>query len=416
MEARFWSFARTASTIGGGPQVGASVKLRVHPILAMSDSSRRSVPVLLLVRELGVGGTERQLVETARFLQRERFMPHVGCFRPDGPRRADLERAGVPILYLPVHSLLSPVVFSGASRLIHYLHQHRIQVVHAFDAPMNIFAVPIAKLAGTPAVISSQRGHRDLTGDLNKRFLRITDRLTDAVVVNCFAMQRYLVDEEGVPGSKIRICRNAVDVELYRRHAVASPWEGKSVIGVVCALRPEKGLDTLLRAFAKLSRQDTVLAIVGSGPEAPGLKTLAAELGIIERCHFEPATSEVAEWLSRIDIFVLPSRTEALSNSLMEAMACGCGVIASRVGGNPELVDDGENGLLFDVDNVEQLAEQMEALLARPERRQRLAAAASSKMSGGFTYSQAAATMQEIYDSLLLRSRTKWHSAASSND
>src|ERR1035441_1445732 len=87
------------------PRLPSSVKLRVHPTLAMTDSSPRSVPVLLLVRELGVGGTERQLVETARFLQRERFIPHVGCFRPEGPRRVDLERAGVPILHLPVHSL-----------------------------------------------------------------------------------------------------------------------------------------------------------------------------------------------------------------------------------------------------------------------------------------------------------------------
>jgi glycosyltransferase involved in cell wall biosynthesis len=369
----------------------------------MNNSSPRSVPVLLLVRELGVGGTERQLVETARFLQRERFVPHVGCFRPEGPRRVDLERAGVPMLHLPVHSLLSPVVFSGASRLIHYIHQHRIQVVHAFDAPMNIFAVPIAKLAGTPAVISSQRGHRDLTGDLNKRFLRITDRLTDAVVVNCDAMRRYLVEDEGVAESKIRICYNAVDVEQYRRHAVASPWAGKPEIGVVCALRPEKGLDTLLRAFAKLSRQDAVLAIVGSGPELPRLTALAAELGIAERCHFEPATSEVAEWLSRFDIFVLPSRTEALSNALMEAMACACCPIASRVGGNPELVDDGENGLLFEVDNVEQLASQMEELMADPARRQRMAAAASAKMASRFTYAQAAATMQQIYESILFK-------------
>src|ERR1019366_9134668 len=98
-----------------------------------------------------------------------------------------------------------------------------------------------------------------------------------------------------------------------------------------------------------------------------------------------------------------PSRTEALSNALMEAMACSCCPVASRVGGNPELIDDGENGLLFDVDSVEQLADRMEGLLADPERRRRLASAASAKMSAQFTYSRAAATMQEIYESVLFR-------------
>jgi glycosyltransferase involved in cell wall biosynthesis len=373
------------------------------------------VPVLLLVRELGVGGTERQLVETARFLQRERFDPHVGCFRPDGPRLADLERAGVPVLHLPVYSFLSPAVFTAASQLIGYIRQHHIQVVHSFDAPLNIFAVPVAKLAGVPAVLSSQRGHRDLTGNLIKRCLRFTDRLTDAVVVNCDAMRRHLVEDEGVAESKIRICYNAVDIEQYQRRAIGSPWPGKSVIGVVCALRPEKGLDTLLRAFAKLSRQDAMLAIVGSGPELPRLTALAAELGIRDRCHFEPATSDVAEWLSRIDIFVLPSRTEALSNALMEAMACGCCPIASGVGGNPELVDDGENGRLFEVDDVAQLTGQMEELLADPARRQRLAAAASAKISARFTYAQAASTMQQIYDLVLLNAKRKGRFSPQSN-
>lgn len=372
------------------------------------------VPVLLMVRELGIGGTERQLVETARFLHRDRFVPHVGCFRANGLRRADLERAEVPILQLPMHSFLSPAVLRAASHLITYIRQHHIQVVHSFDAPTNIFAVPVAEFAGVPAVISSQRGHRDLTGGLNKACLRVTDRLTDAVVVNCDDMRRYLVKDEGVSESKIRICYNSVDVDQYRRRATASPWPGKSVIGVVCALRPEKGVDTLLRAFAQLPRQDTILAIVGSGPVEPHLRTLASELGIRERCHFEPATAEVAEWLSRIDIFVLPSRTEALSNSLMEAMACSCCAIASRVGGNPELIDDGENGLLFEMDNVAQLAGHLEALLSDPTRRQRLAAAGSAKMSAHFTTSQAATTMQQIYESALLNGKRKVRALSSS--
>ncbi len=362
------------------------------------------VPVLLMVRELGIGGTERQLVETARFLDRAKFAPHVGCFRPTGPRLADLERAGIPILHLPMHSFLSPAVLFSATRLfVDYIRRHNIQVVHSFDAPLNIFSVPVAKFAGAPAVLSSQRGHRELTGAATRRCLRVTDRLTDAVVVNCDAMRRYLIDDEGVAAGKIRVCHNAVDVDEYARRPIAPPWPGKTVIGVVCALRPEKSLDTLVRAFARLARADAMLAIVGSGPEETRLKSLAAELNLGESCHFEPATSEVADWLSRIDIFVLPSRTEALSNSLMEAMACRCCVVASRVGGNPELVDDGKNGVLFESGNVEKLAAQLATLLDNPERRQQMAAAASAKMAANFTYSHAATTMQQIYESVLQR-------------
>jgi glycosyltransferase involved in cell wall biosynthesis len=224
-----------------------------------------------------------------------------------------------------------------------------------------------------------------------------------------------LADDEGVPESKIRVCYNAVDVEQYKRRPTTSPWPAKTVVGVVCALRPEKGLDTLIRAFSKLSRQDAVLVIVGGGPEGPRLQALASELGISQNCHFEPSTANVAEWLSRIDIFALPSRSEALSNALMEAMACSCCVIASHVGGNPELIDDGENGLLFEVDNIGQLAGQLEELLADPVRRSRLGSAASAKMAAQFTYSRAAATMQQIYESVLLESRQRRRPAEKSS-
>ena len=361
------------------------------------------IPVLLLIRELGIGGTERQLTETARYLPRDRFRPYVGCLRPEGARRVDLENAGVPILHLPMRSFLSPALISASSLLVRFIREHKIRVVHAFDAPLNIFGVPVAKFAGVPAVLSSQRGERELTGRLTHKCLRVTDRLCDAVVVNCDAMRRYLEDHERVPPGKIRICHNAVDIEQYSRREIESRWPDKTVIGVVCALRPEKGLETLLQAFARLERPDTVLVIVGSGPEEGRLKAVSAELSLGDACHFEPATGDVVPWLSMIDVFVLPSRTEALSNSLMEAMACRCCVVATRVGGNPELVDDGENGLLFEAGRVDQLTGKLAAVLEDPIRRRAMAEKAAAKMAANFTYSRAARTMGEIYESILQR-------------
>jgi len=366
----------------------------------MNSEHREPIPVLLLVRALGIGGTERQLVETARFLQRDRFIPHVACFRPDGLRRGDLERDCIPILHLPVYSFKSPGVLKAASQLIRYIRQRHIQIVHSFDAPLNVFAVPVARLAGTPAVISSQRGHRDLTGPGFKRLLRVTDHLADAVIVNCQWMKRYLVEEEHVPEHKVRLCYNAVDLDRYGRRVVSRSAVGLT-IGTVCALRPEKGVETLIQAFAKLRHTGARLVILGSGPEEAKLRELCAKLGVEADCHFEPATADVAEWLSRIDIFVLPSRSEALSNALMEAMACGCCPVASRVGGNPELVEDGKNGLLFEVDDCADLACQLGELLTDEPRRKRFAEASLAKISAQFTPEKVAHAMQEIYESVL---------------
>jgi len=366
----------------------------------MTQAHQNKIPVLLMVRELGIGGSERQLVETALFLPRDRFVPHVGCFRPDGLRRPDLDAANVPVLHLAVSSFKSPAVVTAAAKLMRYIQRHQIQIVHSFDAPLNAFAVPVARLVATPAVISSQRGHRGLTGQTLKRFLRMTDRLADAVVVNCQAMKQYMVDEEHVPQNKVQLCYNALDIDRYRRRKTDGTFAGRLVIGSICALRPEKGLDVLVQAFATVRDLGVKLLLVGSGPEEAHLRTLSASLGIAADCHFEAATTDVVQWLSQIDIFVLPSRSEALSNSLMEAMACGCCPIASRVGGNPELVEDGRNGLLFEADNVPELAARLRELLMDESRRKALASASVAKMSQ-FTCERAGQTMQAIYESIL---------------
>jgi glycosyltransferase involved in cell wall biosynthesis len=180
------------------------------------------------------------------------------------------------------------------------------------------------------------------------------------------------------------------------------------VMGTVCALRPEKGLGTLMEAYrkVKLTHPGVKLVIVGSGPmlgelQAGGDADCGAESG--GDCHFQPAERNVAPWLRAMDIFVLPSLSEALSNSLMEAMGCGCCVVASDTGGNPELVADGETGLLFPVGDAEALAERLALVLGNPEYRRRLGAAAERRMGEQFTRERAARAMGEIYEEFVGR-------------
>jgi glycosyltransferase involved in cell wall biosynthesis len=179
--------------------------------------------------------------------------------------------------------------------------------------------------------------------------------------------------------------------------------EASLVVGVVCALRPEKGLKTLLDAFAAVRGAQTgmKLAVVGSGPCLPELQERALALGILPDCVFEPATSQVAEWLQAIDIFVLPSLSEALSNSLMEAMACSCCVAASRVGGNPELVAHAETGMLFDPRDAAGLAETLRLLINDPVLRGELAWRGAHMIQSRFSLAAAAHQMGEIYSTLL---------------
>jgi glycosyltransferase involved in cell wall biosynthesis len=356
-------------------------------------------PVLLLARELDLGGSERQITEIAKTLDRSRFSPHVGCFRPQGIRHAELAASGVPILHLPVDSFASARALAQAFRLASYIRRHKIRLVHTFDYPLTLFGVPVTRWL-TPAVpVSSQRSHRSLIPPKYRRWMRMTDRIADAIVVNCEFVRQHLLNNEGVPGQRVRLCYNGVDLDQFQPRR--TPRDALS-IGVVCALRPEKDVGTLIQAFARIRRPGLRLLIVGSGSMLRPLRAEAEALGLGADCTFVPSTGQVAEWLHTIDIFVLPSRSEALSNALLEAMACGCCPVATRVGGNVELIHHGENGLLFEAGDVGQLCHVLEPLLDLRVLREQLAARARSTAER-FSIEASARRMEEIYAELLER-------------
>ena len=367
-------------------------------------------PVLLMAYELNQGGSERQLTEIAKALDRSRFEPHVGCLRPEGLRGRELQAAGIPLVEIHTRSLVSPSALSGALQLAQYIRRHKIRIVHTYDYPLTAFAIPVARFLTSAIVVSSTRSHRELVPRNYLRVVRATDRLVEAIVVNCEFLKRHLIDDEHVPPARIELCYNGLDLEEFRPQAGPRPAALPSdalVIGIVTALRPEKGLSTLLQAFAKIRNLTPrlKLAIVGSGQMLEPLEAEARALGISDDCIFAPATSEVANWLGAIDIFVLPSLTEALSNSLMEAMACGCCAVASNVGGNPELVHNGETGLLFEPRDAAGLSEVLRTLIENESLRRQLAARGQQMIRQRFSTRSSAERMSEIYTQLIDRSR-----------
>jgi glycosyltransferase involved in cell wall biosynthesis len=204
-------------------------------------------------------------------------------------------------------------------------------------------------------------------------WLRLGSRVPDVMLGNCEAMRRYLVDDEHVRQDRVEMIYNGVDTAQF--YPPQSRSAKAPTIGIVCALRAEKNLPLLQEAFAKVyaSHPGVRLVIVGSGVELASLQENAERLGITGSVDFVPATRDVPDWLRKIDIFVLPSYSEAFSNSLLEAMACGCAVVGSRVGGTPELTGSNEErGLLFPSGDADALASQLERLIKDDALRQEL--------------------------------------------
>lgn len=359
-------------------------------------------PVLLLVRELHLGGCERDLTRLAIHLDRQRFTPHVGCFHEEGVCLPPLREAGVPIVRFPVTSFRNWSAIQGALQLRRYVREHGIRLVHAFDVPMCAWGVPAAAWAGVPVILSSQLSFRDprLAAAAQHRLLRWGDRLATHFFVNSQAVLEHMVRDEGIPPEKLFLAHNGVDTDLF--HAAGRQEQaGQVVVGALCALRPEKQLEQLIAAFAQIRDTAAQLLIVGSGREEERLRRMAEERGVMARCRFVPATRQVPEWLRRMDIFALTSGTESFPNALLEAMACGCAVVAANVGGVGELVTDGETGLLFPGGEIAALAERLERLVADAAERKRLGAAAARLARENFSAGGYAGKLAGLYTRLL---------------
>ena len=368
------------------------------------------VGVLLTTRELDQGGIERDVAKIAMGLDRTRFTPHVATYSAKGMRFEELRAAGIPVFEIPIRSLSSRAALSCAGRLWRYIKEHGIRIVHSYDAS-GIFALPIARMAGAPVMITSQLSYRTILDAKTQRLLRMTDRFADAVLVNCEAIRKYMIEEEHVPADRVELCYNGVETSVFYPAEAARPeviTDASLVIGTVCALRAEKALPLLQEAFAKVRRLQPgiKLLMVGSGVELTALSANAAKLGIEEASVFVPATADVATWMRAIDIFVLPSYSEAFSNSLLEAMACGCCVVGSRVGGTPELVGNDERGLLFESRNVDDLAEKLGRLIGDAELRREFGNRAAAFAREKLTIKIAVQSTAEIWERRLAQKIT----------
>lgn len=360
--------------------------------------------VLLLVRELGVGGCERDLTKLALNLDRQRYTPHVGSFFADGMRADELKAAGVPMMHFPVRSLFSVDALRLAAKMRRYVRQHQIELIHAFDMPTGVWAAP-TRLLGGPRMITSHLWQRRFLPSQSQFLLRCVDRLPDAMICNSESTRRELIEQEGLRGEKIFTVHNGVQLETF--HPVpgetrpAPLRDAEIVIGTACVLRAEKRLDLLMEAFARVRRPGVKLLIVGSGALLPALERQRDTLGLQDCCHFEPQKDLLAPWLRALDVYVLSSETESFPNALLEAMACGCAVVGSAVGGVPELIDDGSTGLLFPAGDVGALEDRLRQLIDNPSRRRQFGEASAQRARDEFRMELNSVRTQSIYDLVL---------------
>ncbi len=364
------------------------------------------IRLLKFINLFAIGGTERQFVNVVQRLDPELFDIHLSCFRKYGEFLSEIEACGHPLTEYSINRLFGRRTFREQLRFASYLRAQRIQVVHTYGFYPNLFGIPAARMAGVPVRIAAIRDTGAHLSSTHKTLQRIACGMANCILVNAAAVKQWLVGQ-GYAENKIRVIPNGI---------VSRPAEGAptlrqqcglpsdaALVGVMCRLSPVKGLNYFIDAAAALASRhvDARFLIIGDGQEKETLRAQVQRLGLESKIVFTGFRTDTSEVLPQLSVSVLPSLTEGMSNTLLESMAAGVPVVATRVGGNPEIVVDGHTGLLTPAQDPAALAEAISKLLANPVLARQMGAAGKDRIAKHFSVEQTIQQTQVLYNEML---------------
>jgi sugar transferase (PEP-CTERM/EpsH1 system associated) len=364
--------------------------------------------VVHVVLSLDVGGLERNVVNQVREGHSLGQRVSVVCLERPGVLAPRVEELGGAVVSLDKRPGIRPGLFD---RLRRALRRWRPDVVHTHQIPTLFYTGPAARALGRVRVVHTEHGlplFRDsvrarcvgrLSAAFCDRFFCLTEEMARAV-------KRYRVARP----RKVLLIRNGIEPENYTRpgdpaalRAALGIPEGAAVIGTVGRLAEIKQYDVLLRAFARVKRAapDAHLVLVGDGPLGPSLRQLAETLGINGYAHFVGYQTNVSEYLHAMNCFVLPSRSEGTPQAVLEASVARVPVVATRVGGLPEVIDDGRTGILVPSGDEDALTREITRVIRDTELAARLGMAARARVQSMYGVARMAREYHRHYVELL---------------
>lgn len=384
-----------------------------RPSAANAVAPLRVPHILYVIDQLcGMGGAEHMLFEIVRRLAPSRFRCSIVTFQVD-PKFEALQTIACPLTVLPLRRTYDLNAAKVALRLRKVIREENISLVHTFFETSDIWAAPVARLSGCRTLVSSRRDMGILRVKKHQLAYPFVNPLFKKVLAVSEEVRSYCLNHDHIRPQRVETLYNGVDLEEMSARALEYDARlklkfpvGAPIISAVANIRHVKGLDVMARAAAIVCREfpDATFVIVGKvlEPETQtALETLIDSLQLRNNVRFTGQLPNPVPVLRASDVFCLPSRNEGFSNALIEAMGCGLPCVATRVGGNPEALDDGRNGFLIDSEDVISLADRILQLLRDPSRRAQMGSAARTDAEARFSMNAMMNRLMNIYDGLL---------------
>ena len=384
---------------------------RQRPAAAAPDDGVRPLTVLDLRDTAEIGGPGKTIIETFNAIDRRRFNLHLGVFARreethETPFIAAARAAGMPVHILRGYNQYDPTLIWKIVQLIRALH---VDIVHTHEAKSDILIWMATRLVDVPVMTTL---HGWISNSAKQRFLKVLDRHVVRSFERVVTVSRQMHDEVAADGYRPgRLCllHNAIVLEKYQRSGHTGALARmlgevlpRPILSCIGRLSAEKGQADLIDAIALVKARGRAVSLVlaGDGPARASLEERARGLEIRHLVHFAGHVGEPQRILEESDLAVLPSHTEGLPNAALEAMAMEVPLLATRVGGTPEVVVDGETGILVDARSPEQLARGIENFLDDPLRWRRFAAAGRKRVEQHFNFERRTRELESVYQAM----------------
>jgi len=338
-------------------------------------------------------------------LDRKRFTSIIGLFAL-GWLKDRCETLGLPTFVVPMEGQWD---FRWIVQCCGMVRQQNVSLIHAHEFRANVFGALVAKLCGIP-LVATVHGKNYYPDHAKRRMAyRWASRAAHMVAVS-YDLRRFLEERIGIAHDRVTVIHNGVDMiqqgslaQMRRLRSEFGVGEDEFVIGIVGSLYPVKGHAYLFHALRTVlvHHPKTRLLVIGQGDLEQALKQEVLELGIERAVSFLGLRDDVPRILPLLDLFVLPSLSEGLSVALLEAMSAGVPVIASKVGGNPEIVVNGETGYLVPPQRPEELASRIIEFMSNQESSRLMGERGRERVAREFTTARMLERYQDLYDPCL---------------
>lgn len=385
----------------------------------MSATGVKKIKVLHVLNVSQLGGTELMTYQLAKSMNSEEFESEVCFFSSRGPISEYFEKSGIRTTHLEVKSLPQKL-FAAPVRLYRHLKKNRYEIIQLYGLRTNLVGRIVGRLAGCKNIVG---GLRSLyPSDSRSAWTLWLDRLT-LLLIRCYisnshAAVDFLVSK-GYPREKFRVIHNGIELERFQssndpnllkdRYGVVR--QECPVITCIANLRAVKGHEFLIKALHELkqAKKESVCLLVGDGALRGALEKLASNLGLSEDILFlgHQGREKIPEILAITDIFVLPSLWEGMPGAAMEAMAQGVPVVATDVGGTPEVVLDGITGYAVPIKDSAALAQKIEHLLEDTQLRKQMGQKGRKRIEEEFSLRKMTEQYETIYQELVANEKQK---------